>query len=214
MPNQCSRFLQARILLLRPILSRFCLQPPGPPSAARTCDNLHNRVVRECASFCAATAQRLITLMAQYQSNDGTVGLLPAWWYRVYYIYSAATILIATKLRPDLFPPSDIKRSWDEAMAFLRTHEKFGQSAKRCIAALTILSSKIMHETGANAIQGSEMVHEREGIHPVDTAEKSVRQHIYEEYEQYSDMNLEGLSFDAADLSFLNVHAWELLNQP
>jgi hypothetical protein len=152
--------------------------------------------------------------MAQYQSNDGTVGLLPAWWYRVYYIYSAATILIATKLRPDQFPPSDIKRSWDEAMAFLRTHEKFGQSARRCIAALTILSSKIKHGTGGNAIQGSEMVHEREGVHLVDTADQSARQHIYEEYEQYSDMNLEGLSFDAADLSFLNVHAWELLNQP
>lgn len=100
-------------------------------------------------------------------------------------------------------------------MDVLRSHEKFGQSAKRCIAALTILSSKIMQETSESGMHSGEGIHEREGVRGVDATEQPPsRQHIFEEYEQYSDMNLEGLSFDAGDLSFLNVHAWELMNQP
>ncbi|PKS12508.1 hypothetical protein jhhlp_000715 [Lomentospora prolificans] len=199
------RFLQARLLLLRPTLSRFCLQP-APSNSSRGCDNLRNRVIQECASFCVATAQRTISLMTKYQTNDGTVGLLPAWWYRVYYIYSAATILIATKLRPDFFAPTDIKRSWDEAMTFLQAHEKFGQSARRCIAALTILSSKIMQEANE-----APKVNGQEGVHPVEPGQ-AAQQQMFEEYGEYPDLNLAGLSFDAGDLSFLNVHVWELLN--
>ncbi|KAL6366158.1 hypothetical protein LRP88_00255 [Fusarium phalaenopsidis] len=118
------RFLHARILLLRPLLSRFCLtQSPAENSLAD--DTLQIRVIQQGAMFCVATAQNIITTLLTHQTLDSTVGLLPAWWYRVYYVYSAATVLIAAKLRPDAFPAVEIGRSWGQAISVLKAHEKF-----------------------------------------------------------------------------------------
>ncbi|RSL90031.1 hypothetical protein CEP51_000891 [Fusarium floridanum] len=118
------RFLHARILLLRPLLSRFCLtQSPAENSLAD--DTLQIRVIQQGAMFCVATAQNIITTLLTHQTLDSTVGLLPAWWYRVYYVYSAATVLIAAKLRPDIFPAVEIGRSWGQAISVLKAHEKF-----------------------------------------------------------------------------------------
>ncbi|RKK84936.1 hypothetical protein BFJ71_g14333 [Fusarium oxysporum] len=44
------------------------------------------------------------------------IGILPAWWYRVFYIYTAAMILAVSTLRLDLFAPSEIIDSWEKAL--------------------------------------------------------------------------------------------------
>ncbi|RSL63252.1 hypothetical protein CEP54_005324 [Fusarium duplospermum] len=224
------RFLHARILLLRPLLSRFCLtQSPAENSLAD--DTLQIRVIQQGAMFCVATAQNIITTLLTHQTLDSTVGLLPAWWYRVYYVYSAATVLIAAKLRPDVFPAVEIGRSWGQAISVLKAHEKFGQSARRCVAALHILSSKILqavpgglpgHEGGSKrtSCRTSEGSQTGGGPDvPPDIELPDLVQQLADEFEtpmpDLSYQDLADFNFDVNDMSWLNdmQGVWELLNE-
>lgn len=72
------------------------------------------------------------------------MGLLPAWWYRLYYLFSASTVLIAAKLRPDIFTTGEVDDSWDQAMQVFQALKNVSLSAQKCVAALHILSSKIL----------------------------------------------------------------------
>ncbi|SPO06315.1 related to C6 transcription factor [Cephalotrichum gorgonifer] len=193
------RFLQARLLLLRPVLSRFCLEPTGPNNPPPKADTLRGRVVRECASFCVVTAQDLISALAEHQPQDGAQNLLPAWWYRIYYVYTASIVLVVAKLRPDIF---DVRKSWDQAMAILHNHEKFGPPARRCIAVLNILSDKIMQggqSNGNGAPAGQEL------DQTVDEGNLDVDGFLTD------DIDLDGFSFNADGLTWFNTHAWEVL---
>lgn len=192
-------FLQARLLLLRPILFRFCLEAPPQPAPG---DGLRQRVLRECTLLCVSTAQGLVSILSAYQTHDGTIGLLPAWWYRVYYVFSAATILVVAKLRPELFDAQAVTRSWDEALAVLSGHEKFGRSARRCVAVLEILSDKVLHIGGSMAAGGQQVN---------DGPEAQADQYM-DEVGEYPEINLEGLDFDASEFNVFNTDVWGLLN--
>lgn len=230
MTNSRNRFLHARILLLRPLLSRFCLtQSPGENNLVH--DSLQTRVVQQGAMFCVATAQNIITTLLKHQTLDSTVGLLPAWWYRVYYVYSAATVLIAAKLRPDVFSAVEIGRSWGQAISVLKAHEKFGQSARRCVAALHILSSKILqavpgglsgHEGGSKKTSCRTSEGSQTGAGPdvpTDIELPDLVQQLADEFEtpipDLSYQDLADFNFDVNDMSWLNdmQGVWELLNE-
>lgn len=53
-------------------------------------------------------------------------------------------VLIAAKLRPDVFPAKDINQSWEQAIHVFETLQHVSQSAQKCVAALRILSTKIL----------------------------------------------------------------------
>lgn len=222
------RFLHARILLLRPVLSRFCLAPPTRAVTFGLIDSLQARVVEQGALFCVSTAQNMIAVLLEHQTSDNTIGLLPAWWYRVYYVYSAATVLIAAKLRPEIFPAVEIGRSWSQAMAVLKSHERFGQSARRCVAALHILSSKMLEAApGAAhsglASRGRSLGEGETGVHPdFDASTRpipDIQQQLVDEFApplaDLGELDLAEFNFDVNDLSWLNdMHAtWEFLNE-
>ncbi|KAF4964594.1 hypothetical protein FSARC_7500 [Fusarium sarcochroum] len=227
-----NRFLHARILLLRPILSRFCLTQ-SPLDNKPMDDNLQARVVQQGAMFCVTTAQNMITTLVKHQTPDSTVGLLPAWWYRVYYVYSAATVLIAAKLRPDVFSAVELGRSWGQAISVLKAHEQFGQSARRCVAALHILSSKILQATprggspGHEAASNNRISHRTgEGIQPgvprnlISNIEApDLVQQLAEEFEtpmpDFNPQDFADFDLDVNDMSWLNdiQGVWELLNE-
>ncbi|KAH7121526.1 fungal-specific transcription factor domain-containing protein [Dactylonectria macrodidyma] len=221
------RFLHARILLLRPLLCRFCLAQ-SPTENTKVDDTLQARFVEQGALFCVSTAQSMITTLLQHQTLNNTVGLLPAWWYRVYYVYSAATVLIAATLRPEVFLATDIGRSWGQALSVLKAHEKFGQSARRCVAALHILSSKILQAVPSGAIT-SGMSSRRtvnEEVQPggiydatADPELPDLLQRLADEFappiEDLNQHDLAEFNFDVNDLSWLTDMqvAWELLNE-
>ncbi|KAF5009242.1 hypothetical protein FDECE_4535 [Fusarium decemcellulare] len=224
------RFLHARILLLRPLLSRFCLTQ-SPVDNSLVDDTLQARVVQQGALFCVSTAQNIINTLLKHQTLDSTVGLLPAWWYRVYYVYSAATVLIAAKLRPDVFPAVDIGRSWGQAISVLKSHERFGQSARRCVAALHILSSKILQavpsghpgqdgsskKTSCRTSEGSQAGAANDI--PSDIELPDLVQQLADEFEtplpDLYHQDLADFNFDVNDMSWLNdmQGVWELLNE-
>ncbi|KAH7014171.1 fungal-specific transcription factor domain-containing protein [Microdochium trichocladiopsis] len=154
------RCLHARILLLRPMLARYCLGQPTPDTSSSPAttssaasglpvvrQTLSTRVLQQSALVCVETALETVALMRRFLQHDGTLGLLPAWWYRLFYIYTAGAVLMAARLRPRCFPAREVAAALDDTMAILREHEQFGLAAKRCVVALEILSGKIGEKT-------------------------------------------------------------------
>src|SRR5271170_6280551 len=71
---------------------------------------------------------------------------LPAWWYNVFYVYTAATVLLAPRLRPFItaeISPQSIDLSWAHALEVLHQYEPCSSSAKRCVAVLEILFDRV-----------------------------------------------------------------------
>lgn len=207
-------FLHARILLLRPILASFCL---APQSEAESPDTLESRVLRECALLCVSTAQSVISALLKHQTVDGTVGLLPAWWYRVYYVYTAATVLIAAKLRSEVFSGADLSRSWSQAMSVLKSHEKFGQSARRCVAALHFLSAKMKQDGGGEHSGRTSRGDFGQDSHVHGMAEMEqapLPEDFTFSFDGLDNIGFQDVDFDVNGLAWLNdMHAtWELLN--
>jgi hypothetical protein len=122
-------------------------------------------------------------------------------------------MLIVAKLRPDTFPRSDIEHSWSEAVSVLQAHEKFGQSSRRCSVALGILSSKILHDLQGYTLLGAgEGSTAEDPVHSSEPVESAAMR--FEDPGVYQELALEDITFDMNDLSYINIHAWEILNQP
>jgi hypothetical protein len=135
------RLLHGRIHLFRPMLARFCLSNPPSTSASSLDQGLKDRVSHQCASLCIQNAQRMIDLIQEYQKADGTIGIIP-WWYRVFYLHIAGTILIAASLRTEIFTPL-VSQSWNKAMEALHVHEHLSPFVQQCVTTFQTLSGKI-----------------------------------------------------------------------
>ncbi|CAI6100897.1 unnamed protein product [Clonostachys chloroleuca] len=209
------RFLHARILLLRPVLASFCLSSQGGELVQST-ESLEVRTLKECAIMCVSTAQKIISVLLKYQAIDGSIGYLPAWWYRVYYVYTAATVLIAAKLRPEVLPEPDFNQTWGEAMSILRDHERFGQSARRCGTALQLLSAKIQQPEAPRP--STQAVETNTNQQSLQTLGQLTGPQMEEDFSfgsgDVNQMGLQYLDFDVNNLTWLNdmQAAWELLN--
>ena len=220
------RFLHARILLLRPLLTRYCL--PQSTEASGHLDSLQARIVEQSAFLCVDTAKSMISVLLEYQTEDDSIGLLPAWWYRVYYVYTAATILIAANLRPKIFPASILGTAWSQSMSVLKAHEKFGQAARRCVAALHMLSSKMLQDndtvvahcstTGASTTSGSAENGSSQQLTAASAFDSGLLLQPVNEFpfafEDFDQFQMNDIDFDAHNLAWLNdMHAtWGLLN--
>ncbi|KAH8588230.1 fungal-specific transcription factor domain-containing protein [Bisporella sp. PMI_857] len=140
------RFLHTRILLFRPILSQFCLPQIAPTDAGTVLDeSLTQRMVLQCSNLCLRAAHDLISIVRVHFIKKDMTGVLPAWWYNIFYVYTAATCLLAARLRPVIqhdIAHYTVAQSWNDAIEILKSLECFGESAQRCVTALEILSSK------------------------------------------------------------------------
>ncbi|RAL01245.1 transcription factor domain-containing protein [Aspergillus ibericus CBS 121593] len=146
-----ARFLHVRMLLFRPILSRYCTSREigisDPLISFR--DSFPQRVALQCSIICVKVAQEVIGLIHGNLPADGSSGPLPAWWYNILYVYTAATVLIAGRLCPailDEVTETAIAQSWDSALEVLRRYHSHSTSARRCVAALEILYERVVSE--------------------------------------------------------------------
>ncbi|KAJ5586648.1 hypothetical protein N7450_006435 [Penicillium hetheringtonii] len=136
-----ARFLHVRILLFRPILSKYCSIRDNLTmnSLIPISDSFPHRVALQCSIICVRVAQESIEMIYNNVPADGTGGPLPAWWYNILYIYTAATVLIAGRLCPAIsseISDTSITSSWNRALGILRKYQSYSFSAKRCVAAL------------------------------------------------------------------------------
>ncbi|KAK1138868.1 hypothetical protein N8T08_001739 [Aspergillus melleus] len=146
-----ARFLHVRMLLFRPVLSKYCtardIAVTDPLFSL--VDSFPHRVALQCSVICVKVAQEVIDLIRDNIPTDGSSGPLPAWWYNILYVYTAATVLIAGRLCPSVVEEITdvaISRSWNYALGILRKYQSYSTSARRCVAALEILYQSVASE--------------------------------------------------------------------
>ena len=132
-------------------------------------------------------------------------------------MYTAATVLLAERLRPNdstnkVANTADRSQSWNRAMEILRAYSRVGESAGRCVAALEILSAKIPGENAA-------VPHQQLGIDPSDPTRDAVGTNFASESGpsddlstviEFDDINFD---FDIEDMLWLNSNAADILFQ-
>lgn len=129
-------------------------------------DALPHRIALQCSILCVKTAQEVIQLIhSNTPSNGLSSGPLPAWWYNILFVYSAATVLVAARLRfsivAEITEPG-ISSSWDHALDILKRYQHYSISAQKCVAALEILRDKVPKQSEyLQQRQGETINHER-----------------------------------------------------
>lgn len=141
------RYYHVRVLLFRPVLSRFCsrynsretsLDESMPESIALQCSVICVRIALETVKFFDTRMEGHL----QEELDD----LLPAWWYSIFYIYTAATVLVAARLHPAItaeVTEEAITNAWQAVMKALGRFQSFSKHAKRCMAALQVLFDQV-----------------------------------------------------------------------
>ncbi|KAJ3494601.1 hypothetical protein NLG97_g3970 [Lecanicillium saksenae] len=139
------RLLHSRIILFRPMLIRFCQSQLE--SKLRSDSNLSENFVRDCASMCVGIAQSMVSQIDKCcQVDASSVGLLP-WWYRIFYLHLASTVLVIAHLRTELLAPTSASKHWHDAMAGLQAHEHLSPFIKQCVASFQSLAAKVSEIT-------------------------------------------------------------------
>lgn len=142
------RYLNTRILLYRPILSRLLSSMDTETSQLpRTPKSLLQRMAIECSTLCVQTAQEAIeNIHSHLPPSPALMGPLSAWWRNIFYLYTAATVLLAARLRSCIttnIPQKSIDQSWCQAIVVLHQYELHSSFAKHCVAVLQMLSDKV-----------------------------------------------------------------------
>ncbi|KAJ6437464.1 sulfite oxidase [Purpureocillium lavendulum] len=155
-----SSYLQARIVVLRPVLAEYYLKLFNlKKSRASNDDSLSHHLVIKSAELCFQAAHEMIDVLYHRFDIITVTGPVPAWWFAVLFVYTAATVLLAERLRP-IDERAGVScswhggRSWDQAIELLKAYSRVGKSAERCVAALGILSSKIPSTARFSLVHG------------------------------------------------------------
>lgn len=99
-------------------------------------------MLERCASECITAAQDTISIVTQYSMHDIRT-ILPAWWFRVFYTYTAAMVLAVSTLRLDLFPRPTTEVAWRDAMIIFQENEHLSEAVKVCKAAVQKMVTRI-----------------------------------------------------------------------
>ncbi|KAL6252548.1 hypothetical protein RBB50_000267 [Rhinocladiella similis] len=160
------RYSHVRILLFRPILARYCSQESMLSTNSE--DNLPRKIALQFSVACVRAALRTIgrfDMLMTGQKVEELDDLLPAWWYSIFYVYTAATVLVAARLNQSLLAEvteQAIDQSWTKAMNILGRFEDFSPHARRCSAAMALLLDQVNqqsnHPENAHSHQGAERV--------------------------------------------------------
>jgi hypothetical protein len=118
-----------------------------PEEASAVSCSLPYRIALQCSVVCVKTAQDAIEhIHSRLPADPNDIGSLAAWWFNVLFIYTAATVLVAARLRSAIvseIAEEAIARSWQHAIEILNRYEAFGASAQRVVATLQILYDKV-----------------------------------------------------------------------
>jgi hypothetical protein len=116
-------------------------------------------------------------------------------------IYTAARVLLAARLRPT--PSTDssnysISDSWDRAIQVLKSFERLGHSAQKCVAALESLSAKVpkVDPAGSNTVAAPRYQDRLESVTSPKFADLG---------EHMGDFDFRGIEVDLSDMSWLNI---------
>lgn len=118
---------------------------PSSPSIRSTAGtaSLPWKISLQCAVACVTVAQEVVSLVYNQRSaQTGRVGSTANWWFNVLFIYTAATVLIASLLSPSIvddIPEASILASWHSALEILDDYRAFSPSITRLVTTLQVL---------------------------------------------------------------------------
>ncbi|RAR13228.1 C6 transcription factor [Stemphylium lycopersici] len=152
------QFLHIRLLSMRPILSAYLsFEGGGGGGGSLTGSSLCERIALQCSVLCVNIARETIDISYSQRPSDASwVGLTEAWWHNVLFIYSAATVLMAAKLSPDILseiPAVAISESWSRANAVLQSFHLFNPTIRRMVEALDLVYQIIPENCARSAMQ-------------------------------------------------------------
>lgn len=96
-------------------------------------------MIRHGALQCVENAQRMIDLVDQ--DSQGSTHHIP-WWYRIFHLHMAGSILLAAMQSVDLFTPA-VSESWQQTLSAIKRHENLCSYVPQFAALLQSLSRKI-----------------------------------------------------------------------
>ncbi|OAP63460.1 hypothetical protein AYL99_02687 [Fonsecaea erecta] len=145
------RYCHIRTLLFRPVLSRFCMSSPNDDDPLVVGeDTLARKLALQCSVMCATSALNTVDLFGRVHAEcrlELLDEILPAWWYSIFYLYTAATVLVAARLHPaveaEVGGDEVIMGAARTATAALQRYGSFGKHAKRCAAAIALLFDQL-----------------------------------------------------------------------
>ncbi|VUC32435.1 unnamed protein product, partial [Clonostachys rosea] len=151
-----SRFLHLRILLFRPFIINLARKTCSEGDSLLWTDFQYS-VVSGCAKACISAAQELISVLhKRCMSTDGRPS---HWWFAVFYLFTAGTVILAFKSSPKLRAlqtdaNGQMERSWAMAIEILSIFERHGNVfARRC---LWILATSLNQISQASPDRASE----------------------------------------------------------
>lgn len=206
------RFLHIRILTLRPILSSYIAPDPvGQVGNSAFLDAITKRLAHECSQEVITVAQEAIELVRTYRSSDfATTGLVSAWWYCVLFVYTAATVLIASRLRPftDHSDNADegIKQSWRHALEILSSYSGYSDSIPDLISTLQILWQEVPERYSQSRTRMEyDYGHTHASASYMPTLDMPDQSLLYHDATAEEILGNFEFSLDPADLSWLNT---------
>ena len=146
------RYHHIRTLLFRPLLSLFCSPQERQKPVGSAATGLAWQIALQCSVSCVQTALATIhfldaaLLAHKLEELDET---MPAWWYSIFYAYSAATVLVAAGLQDDIVAHVSNNAITDGRHAVMRVFKKFAlvdSHASRCAAAINVLFDRVSQQ--------------------------------------------------------------------
>lgn len=141
-----ARFLHIRIMLYRIFFlhgAERLKHPESPPSRS---GSFADAVTHQGILTCVRTAQQILDLIGtRLLADDRGPRIVPQWWHTVTYVYTAATILIAAHIFPEVveeITATSLMGSIQMGLQVLNHHTRYGESARRCKNALTVLCDR------------------------------------------------------------------------
>ncbi|KAL9553656.1 hypothetical protein MBANPS3_003189 [Mucor bainieri] len=157
--RQCNvlkaRYLHVCILLYRPLLVFYftleesthhqhsTLDPHQTTTTAAT--DLQRSLFVQSSQKCVMIAQDLIKTI-----SHNIKAQLPAWWYSIFYLYTAATVLLMARLFPkirDVIGEESLLSSWNECLRCMDEYQHYSVSAKKCYSYLSELENHVWAAT-------------------------------------------------------------------
>lgn len=142
------RYLQTQILVLRPSLThmiRAQMRGDSEGDGSSPVAQMSWLAYTHFAYLCSESAMDLI--QGVYDSLNTGPGVGAAWWYNLYYLYTASTILLAAHLVPgvsDMLDQNRVARSWTMVEEVMGTLQSTTKSAKRYMDYLMRMRELIM----------------------------------------------------------------------
>ncbi|KIN09019.1 hypothetical protein OIDMADRAFT_74613, partial [Oidiodendron maius Zn] len=141
------RHCHVRVLLFRPVLSRLCTQAACHDRSVEATMwwTLAFQYSRLCVKAALETI-RVVSSVMEGREHEEIERLLPAWWYCIFYVYTAGTVLLAARLHPLIMADiseKTILNSCNTAINILHRFEQFGQPATLFVTALSALFDQV-----------------------------------------------------------------------